>query len=657
MYKRRILAAAVCFTSVAVGFAACGGGESQPAGPDASVEAGGSALADIGPGGGSISACGSVLAVPPGSLTATQTITLSCSPAATVAGFTLLSPLYRFEPEGLTFAQPVTVTLAFAGAGASTPSLYWSRPDGSGYDPIASSVQGAFVVGAVTHFSTGFVGVPAGPPAGDASSDAALDAGADGPPFQCTTPSDPPTVGVPCGAATCTGDAGVCNHAPFPLPADTPCETQGLPQTNLAEACDGPEDCPAGQACFAYRPGDPSIGTFCGSAPTLPGAPGIGLVVCHSSSDCPPDAPVCGAPTPWFDSATVSLRTCTKPCSVDLDCAGRVGDNPQYRDAGTFWIGANCYADPGCDPTCHVQAQPVDAGSLVDGALPDGCVTPYPPRGYIACTGTGPAAPGPVTLCNAQFQRCALCGCLCPTCNCPVNGAATVCDGPEDCAPGQYCETVAGCIAADAGDPGANGAGVSPYLCHADVDCPPNYPFCYLSDSNDYGYSAKLNGVLSGNCNRYPPPPDAGVVYGSCGNALNEMPPNFGVPCGATTCTSPDELCCQAGVTSGSSVGTFACVPRSAGCGGANAIQCDGPEDCITGTQCGLGVPIGPGPPLWAFCSGEPTWGPLCHTPADCPASAPYCWPVSGNWTMDGLPSPGLGSYPISLCSSSDAGL
>jgi hypothetical protein len=271
------LVVAGCVASVVLGFAACGGG-TQGAPSDASTESGNSVSADVGPAGGTIAACGSVIAIPPGSLTATTTVTLSCDPTATVPGFALASPLYRFEPAGLTFARPATVTLAFAGSPAS-PAIYWSRLDGSGYDPIASTVQGAFAVGAVTHFSTAFVGKPA-QSSRDGGGDATIrDAGTDGPmrdaPAEatvCATPTDPSTVGVPCGSATCTGDASTCCHdwpgngGNIGLPGGCASRLQngycpgtqpGSGTGGIAQGCDGPEDCASGQSCCAV------LGTYC----------------------------------------------------------------------------------------------------------------------------------------------------------------------------------------------------------------------------------------------------------------------------------------------------------------------------------------------------------------------------------------------------------
>jgi hypothetical protein len=85
-----------------------------------------SVSADIGPNGGTISACGSTIAVPAGSIASPTTLTMSCgTPSTTVPGYELVSPLYRFEPSGLTFARPATVTIAFEGSRCFRRALRW----------------------------------------------------------------------------------------------------------------------------------------------------------------------------------------------------------------------------------------------------------------------------------------------------------------------------------------------------------------------------------------------------------------------------------------------------------------------------------------------------------------------------------------------------
>jgi hypothetical protein len=561
--------------------------------------------------------------VPQGSLASTTTLTVSCDPAATVAGFALLSPLYRFEPAGLTFARPVTVTLAFTGSSAS-PSMYWSRPDGSGYDAISSSVQGAFVVGSVTHFSTGFVGTVATPP-GDAGLDAAPDAGPDAP-ASCSLPSDPPTAGVPCGAVSCSGDASACCHnwndggvgGCVPSSFNT-CDNSPYPSGNL-ERCDGPEDCPPGQFCYDQLGGN----SYCAAPIPLEGA-----IVCHSSSDCPPPS-ICGE-AESFDSVhhenpAYSMRTCTIACSSDSDCIGPA-DAGGWRyvgggDAGplTAIPAPHCYASNGCAPTCHWNPLPSDGGSdagsdaapeagVLDGSLPDGCITPYTPGFAIAggaqcnlefqlvCMGTVDAGrgslPGP----------CHVSG-LCPASD--PGGNETNCDGPEDCPAGDACWP-AGCFASDGGGypyPLGPCGTSNQMVCHSDSDCVAAYPYCYFQ--TDPSCASPLP-----TCNNVPPPADAGAAYGAC--TVGAGPSSYGVSCGSTTCTSQVQECCMGGTTQ--------CQARSAACS-ATRMQCDGPEDCAAGQRCFAGGAIATNSSGMAvYCTGTnggALGNFLCHSAADC---------------------------------------
>jgi hypothetical protein len=439
MRSSRIVALVLVAWSVAAAFAACGGGETQPAGPDASVEGGGSVSVDIGPNGGTVSACGSVLAIPPGALTTTTTISMSCDPLATVPGFVLDSPLYRFAPDGLTFARPATATLAFAAPPGTSPALYWSRP-GGGYAAIASSVQGVYVVASIGHFSTGFVGAlvaaqDGGPPPAeggpipgdggpdavgeggtdsaasvfpDAGSDAGTDAGPDAPVGTADSGSAETGAGGP--------DAGGSDAPPGPPDAGalqdgcvtpyTPgfvdclwmgsafsecrigsqscCTTYGCQSTGtcgvnvVGVACDGPEDCDGG-LCFSG--GCAQSGAGCREDYLCPGAT---LCTCHS----------------------------------DLDCAG----------TGFPY----CYPDP-CEshyypfPVCHPSPSP-DAG--VNGS----CVwTGGIPDGSVACNGAACATPANVCCVGTAD------GGTCDPSPGNCSDYTVECDGPEDCGPGMVC--------------------------------------------------------------------------------------------------------------------------------------------------------------------------------------------------------------------------
>ncbi len=119
----------------------------------------------IGAGGGTISAGGVQLTIPPGALTENAAITVSVSPESVPSGYAAYSPLYKFEPSGLQFALPVTVSIPFTVANdTANPSndprvatLFWSRSGATGYERTAAAINNGVATASVTHFSTGFV--------------------------------------------------------------------------------------------------------------------------------------------------------------------------------------------------------------------------------------------------------------------------------------------------------------------------------------------------------------------------------------------------------------------------------------------------------------------------------------------------------------------
>jgi hypothetical protein len=112
----------------------------------------------IGPSGGKVTAPGAVLDVPAGALPAPTTISITEDPDGVPSPYVSLSPLYRFAPDGLTFARPVSVSFSTTSSSSSGAHVYWSLASGAGYQALPSTWVGATVSAAVTHFSTGFVG-------------------------------------------------------------------------------------------------------------------------------------------------------------------------------------------------------------------------------------------------------------------------------------------------------------------------------------------------------------------------------------------------------------------------------------------------------------------------------------------------------------------
>ena len=77
---------------------------------------------------------------------------MTTTDATAPTGLTADSPILKFEPDGLVFTTPVTVTFTFKNA--TNPVVYWSNASG-GYDIINGTVTGDSIAAQVTHFSLG----------------------------------------------------------------------------------------------------------------------------------------------------------------------------------------------------------------------------------------------------------------------------------------------------------------------------------------------------------------------------------------------------------------------------------------------------------------------------------------------------------------------
>ena len=112
----------------------------------------------IGPAGGVVALDGVRLEVPAGALSAETMIRITATTLPAPAGYTLYSPVYRFEPEGTVFARPVSLTLPFTGD-VRLATAFWSRPSamGGGYERLGGIPSASSITFSATHFSTGFV--------------------------------------------------------------------------------------------------------------------------------------------------------------------------------------------------------------------------------------------------------------------------------------------------------------------------------------------------------------------------------------------------------------------------------------------------------------------------------------------------------------------
>ena len=104
---------------------------------------------------------GASLTIPEGALDHATTITVTTTTQAPPTGIGAVSPVYKFAPEGLVFAKPVTVTLPMP-AGVTTGSVYWSRLNGTGFDAIGGTVTGSTITARTVHFSLAVIGSASG---------------------------------------------------------------------------------------------------------------------------------------------------------------------------------------------------------------------------------------------------------------------------------------------------------------------------------------------------------------------------------------------------------------------------------------------------------------------------------------------------------------
>lgn len=92
----------------------------------------------VGPSGGRVAlADGTAIDVPAGAVDAMQQIGVSISTDAPPTG--ALTPLYHFEPDGIVFARPVTVTLPIPASAPTSTRLFWSVHGGAGFDELGGA--------------------------------------------------------------------------------------------------------------------------------------------------------------------------------------------------------------------------------------------------------------------------------------------------------------------------------------------------------------------------------------------------------------------------------------------------------------------------------------------------------------------------------------
>lgn len=124
----------------------------------------------IGPAGGIVEASGVQLIIPANALRVNTPIRISQISVGPEAEWDALSAVFEFQPAGTRFDVPATVR--FETRRFDERALVVWQSIGS-TDPLTPTWEGAWASAAISHFSTGFVGVPA------SELDASIDAGVD----------------------------------------------------------------------------------------------------------------------------------------------------------------------------------------------------------------------------------------------------------------------------------------------------------------------------------------------------------------------------------------------------------------------------------------------------------------------------------------------
>jgi hypothetical protein len=115
------------------------------------------------------------------------------------------------------------------------------------------------------------------------------------------------------------------------------------------------------------------------------------------------------------------------------------------------------------------------------------------------------------------------------------------------------------------------------------------------------------------------------------------------LPCGHTSCSAPQSLCCIGGAMDGGSISIVLSCTTQDGCQNGGRVSCNGPQTCSIGQICCTQL----GGFLNAQCIDTPCSGwQLCQSSADC-APGDACFP---------MPSAGTFDLMAGICEPPDAG-
>lgn len=116
------------------------------------------ATSTIGIAGGHVAGpAGLDLYIPPGAVTQATAITISETVIAPPSGIGAMTPVYKFEPEGLIFVRPVHVEIPVP-AGTTSASVYWTRYNSAVFSPLGGTIANNAIGVDITHFSYATVG-------------------------------------------------------------------------------------------------------------------------------------------------------------------------------------------------------------------------------------------------------------------------------------------------------------------------------------------------------------------------------------------------------------------------------------------------------------------------------------------------------------------
>ena len=408
-------------------FAGCGAPTPGASTPDAGALApttrgtGMTVMLRVGPEGGTIALESVSLTVPPGALTSAQTLSVTSSMEAPPEGHAPYSPVFRFEPEGITFARPVAVRFT-AGSGATDPVIYWTRPGSGEFEELGGVFEGGVVRGEVTHFSRGFAARRRAALADGGARDvpAALDAV----PGDIPAPTDAPAEDVACTVAGtrycgvgvgcvsiynndlhCGGCGNACVAGQYCAIAD--CVTRPADAAVPDAPGDGGGACPAPlSACGTDCRNLTSDRNHCGACGNVCPVMGPGLTTRCTDG-------LCGAQCGEFvrncdgdltngcevrvDADTANCGGCDVACASGQTCrlGACAGGDGGGVDAPSTDVGAvDARTDVGPTDAGSMDVRTADAGTLDAGTLDAGTADVRPIDAGTA--DSGPADSGPV---------------------------------------------------------------------------------------------------------------------------------------------------------------------------------------------------------------------------------------------------------------------